>query len=336
MIFRRLCTGTTAFLTAAALAGCGATIDDRAGSAAAGYPVTVTNCGMQQTFTAAPRRVVVNDTNMIEMMFALGLGDRMAGYVVNDGKDRIVASSPWQRDFSASTMLGTQLNKELVQGADADLVFAGWNYGFSEAEGLTPESLASAGIPSYLLTESCRQGDTNARGIMDPIDALYTDLGNLGTIFGVSDRAQKLIAGYRDTIAAARATIPADRPTPKVFLYDGGTATPLTVGTNAAAHAVLTQAGGKNIFDDLDDSWVNTTFEAAADRDPDVIVINDYGHTTAQAKEKFLRDHPLMSNTAAVRNGRFYVMTYPQLTEGPQNPQAIADFAEYLNSVAGR
>lgn len=317
------------------LAGCGADVQQPDGEAAEGYPVTVTDCGRKITFDRAPERAVVNDVNMADMMFALGLEDHMAGYILSPAKDRDAAGSPWADSYDAVPKLGEKINKEMVQGAGADLVFAGWNYGFTEASGVTPESLQDVGIPSYVLTESCRQEGSSARGIMDPIDALYTDIENLGAIFGVEDRARELVDGYKKTIADAQAAIP-DRPAPSVFLYDSGTEQPLTVGSNAAAGDVITEAGGTNIFGDLDDSWTKTTFEAAAERDPEVILIVDYGtgpSNTVQAKEDFLRAHPLMSGTQAVQEDRFFSLTYSQLTESPRNPGAIAEFAEYL---AGR
>ncbi|WP_182357966.1 ABC transporter substrate-binding protein [Tomitella gaofuii] len=333
MRIRRSVPAAALAAAAALLAGCGAQVQPAADAATPGYPVTVTNCGVERTFDAPPQRVVVNDINMTEMMFALGLQDHMAGYILSASKVDNTAVSPWKDAFSATPQLGTKINKELVQGAEADLVFAGWNYGFTDSSGVTPQALANVGIASYVLTESCRQGDSSARGIMDPIDALYTDITNLGRIFGVEERARELVDGYKQTIADAQATIPADEPAPRVFLYDGGTDQPLTVGANAAANDVITRAGGVNIFGELDDSWTSVSFAAAADRDPQVILINDYGNTTVDAKEEFLRRHPLMSTTTAVREGNFYALTYPQLTEGPQNPRAIADFAAYLGSL---
>lgn len=317
------------------LAGCGAEVAaSETGQTVDGYPVTVENCETELTLAAAPQRTVVNDINMTEMMFALGLGEQMAGYIVSPGHSREMRSSPWSADFDSVPQLGEAMNKELIQGADADLVFAGWNYGFSDSSGVNPAALADVGIPSYLLTESCRQDGDSARGIMDPIEALYTDLANLGRLYGVSDRADALIAGYQAQIAGVAAAIPADRTPPRVFLYDSGTDQPLTVGSNAAASDVISHAGGENIFGDIDDSWTRATFEAASDRDPEVILIVDYGvgpANTVEAKEAFLRANPLMATTTAVKEGRFFALPYSALTEGPRNPQAIVDFAAYLN-----
>src|SRR5699024_12081120 len=124
---------------------CGAEVDDTERTAD-GFPVTVTNCGEQLTFTAPPQRTVANDINITEIMFARGLSDRMAGYAVEPEMDRDIASSQWQEDFAAVPRLGDEITVEMAQAADADLVFAGWDYGFSEATGVTPDALAAGGI----------------------------------------------------------------------------------------------------------------------------------------------------------------------------------------------
>lgn len=329
-------TATAVLLAAAVLAGCGAEVTPTASTSAAGYPVTVSNCGAELTLATAPARTVVNDINMTEMMFALGLGNRMAGYTLSPAKAQDAATSPWKDDFTKVPKLGNTPTKELAQGVSADLVYAGWNYGFSDTSGLTPDSLTAVGIQSYQLTEACRQNGTKARGIMDPLDALYTDIANLGKLYDVSDRAEVLLARYRTQLAQVQAAIPANRTPPRVFVYDSGTDQPFSVGRNAAAQDVIAKAGGKNIFDDVNDSWTRVSFESAADRNPQVILINDYGvgpANTVAAKEEFLRKHPLMSNTTAVKEGRFFVLPYAALTEGPRNPQAIVDFAQYLNTL---
>lgn len=320
------------------LSGCGATVAPaRQGPApnAAEFPITLDNCGKQVTFEAPPNRVVSNDIGITEMMFALGLGDRMAGYIVSEGQNGGIESSPWREDFHRIPRLAEDMSKEVVRAANADLVFAGWNYGFSESEGLTPASLNELEIDSYLLTESCRNGAGDQRGIMPPIDALYTDLRNLGTLFGVPERAEALIAEYEDTIARARFSGP-DEARPSVFLYDSGTAQPVTSGNGGAADQIIAEAGGTNIFTDMDDSWTSVGWESVVRADPEVILINDYAYKSdgsVQEKIEFLTSHPALAGVDAVQNRRFFALPYAALVEGPRNPGAVADFAEYLRGL---
>ena len=106
-----------------AVTGCGAQVSEGdSGAVPAGYPVTVTNCGSPLTVQRPPSRVVTNDIGITELMFALGLGDRMAGYVVGQGQSGGVASSPWKGDFAKVRELAEKINREVVQGVGADLV----------------------------------------------------------------------------------------------------------------------------------------------------------------------------------------------------------------------
>ncbi|WP_367136203.1 ABC transporter substrate-binding protein [Saccharothrix sp. HUAS TT1] len=306
--------------------GCGA----RIAPTAAGDTTTVTNCGQQVSY-AAPSRVVTNDTGIAELMFALGLADRMAGYVIGSSHSTDVASSPWKADFERVPHLGEQITKELVQGAGADFVFAGWNYGFSESTGFTPDALKDLGIATYQLTEACRNGVGKQRGIMPPLDALYTDLRNLGRIFEVEDRAEALIAGYEKQVAAAAELVKPNRP--KVFLYDSGLDQPFTSGRNAAPHDIIGRAGGDNVFGDLDDSWTTVGWEAVVDRAPDVVLINDYADgeaTTPDEKRAFLESYPPLADVPAIKHKRFFVLPYAALVESPRNPAAIEAFARFL------
>ncbi|BDM72962.1 iron transporter [Streptomyces nigrescens] len=336
---------SAALLTVLALAltGCGARVaDDPAGAGTAGRetaggrpghrPVTVENCGVRKTYDHPPRRVVTNDVGITEIMFALGLADRMAGYVMPDDKGRVDAV-PWKAAYGRVPWLSKKtLTRELALDARADLVFAGWNYGFGEDNGLTPASLEKLGIDTYVLTESCRHGaDGGARGVMPPLEALYTDLTNLGKIFGVEDRAAALVKRYRRQIAEAADRAAAHRPS--VFLYDDGRDKPLTAGRYAGPHDIITKAGGVNAMADLKDSWTTVGWETVVERDPDVIVINDYGDTSAAQKKAFLLSYPPLAHVSAIKHRRIHVMDYAELVESPRNPAAVGALARYLRGV---
>lgn len=313
------------------LTGCGATVAGGGSEAESErFPVKVTNCGQQRTYEQPPRRVVTYDSGITEIMFALGLEDRMVGYFLGDGQRRDVESSPWREKFKQVPRIGEDVSMEGVRSANADFVFAGWNYGFGETERFTPKRLKKAGIAPYVLTESCRNGKEKQRGIMPPLQALYTDIRNMGELFDVSDRAQKLIDKYKSTIAATQQNAPKGEQRPDVFLYDAGTKQPITSGNGGAAHQIIAKAGGRNIFSDLDDSWTSVSWETVVRADPDVILINDYGDKSVRDKIDFLTGHPALSRITAVREKRFFDLPYAALVEGPRNASAVERFGEYL------
>ncbi|MGF0173432.1 ABC transporter substrate-binding protein [Streptomyces sp. Marseille-Q5077] len=322
-----------ALCLAAAATGCGANVESS--TDAKSTAVTLTNCGRKVTFDKVPERVVTNDVGITELMFALGLEDRMAGFAMPDDKGDL-SSVPWKDGYDKVKWLSKdQLTKENVVDARADLVFAGWNYGFREDGGFTPDALKKLGIPSYVLTESCHNGRTEtARGIMPPLEALYADLTNLGKLFGVEKRAATLIADFKKQIADVRAKAPEAADRPKVFLYDSGQDQPFTSGRYAAPEQIISEAGGVNVMHDLEDSWTTVGWETVVERDPDVIVICDYGNVSAEQKKKFLLSYAPLRNVSAVKHKRIFVLDYVDLVESPRNPSAIDRLGTYLRKVA--
>lgn len=329
-----------ALAAALALTGCGAEVTSGSGMGAGApakagghYPVTIENCGQKKTYAAAPERVVTNDVGITEIMFALGLEGRMAGYVMPDDRGDL-NSVPWKDAYQKTAWLSQKtINKELVLDARADLVFAGWNYGFNEGEGFTPADLERVGIGSYLLTESCRNGRDKARGVMPPLEALYADLRNLGKLFDVEDRAEALVAEFQKQVAEAEAKAPQGADRPRVFLYDDGRDRPFTSGAYAGPHDIITKAGGDHVMKDLKDSWTTVGWETVVERDPEVIVINDYGDTSAEEKKKFLKSFAPLAGVSAIKHDRIVVLDYAELVESPRNPAAIASLAADLRDL---
>ena len=290
-----------------------------AGVVAAADPVTVKSCDRILAFDQPPSAAVSHDSNMTEMMLALGLTDRMVGYT---------GISKWRKDADGMLEGLSELpelspgkpTKEVLVAAGADFLFAGWNYGMSVGGEVTPLTLEPFGIPVYELTESCIHIGPRDKISMD---AMFNDLLNLGTIFGVDDRAERLVAGYRAELADLAEEAASDQLPLRVFIYDSGEDTPFTAGKYAMPTALIEAAGGRNVMDDLEKSWATVGWEAVIDRDPEVIVIVNYGDVTADDKRRFLLANPALAQIDAVRNGRFVVLDYAEATPGPRNIDAI-------------
>jgi iron complex transport system substrate-binding protein len=287
------------------------------------HPVTVQSCDREVTFDAIPQRAASNDVNLTEMMLVLGLTDRMVGYTGISGWNKLDADM--RAGIAALPELSEKYpSKEVLIGADLDFWFAGWNYGMRIGGEVTPETLAPFGIPVYELTESCIH--IMARdGIA--VDDMFTDIRNLGTIFGVADRAEALITGWQSELDAIAATLPQQDPL-RVFVYDSGEDTPFTAGRYAMPSAMIAAAGGRNIMEDVDSSWTRVAWEPVVERDPQVIVIVNYGDVTAEQKMDFLRNTPALAGIDAVVNNRFVVLDYVEATPGPRNIRAIRTLAQ--------
>ena len=286
------------------------------------YPLTIKSCNRDVTFTQAPKHAVSHDINMTQMMLALGLKPRMAGYsgisgwkavtpemnVILDGLPELASKYP-----SVETLLN----------ANVDFFFAGWDYGMRVGGDLTPQTLTPLGINVYELTESC------AFVMKRPPASLqdtYDDLLNLGRIFNVQDRAHEVVVHMQQKIAEVQASLPATKP--RVFLYDSGEDRAMTSGKLGIPHALIEAAGGNDILSDIDASWTRINWETVVERNPEVIVIVDYSEVSAEQKQRFLENNPALQSVDAIRNQRFIVIPYVQATPGIDNVLAIETLAK--------
>lgn len=284
---------------------------------------TVQSCDREVAFDAAPTAAVSNDVNLTEMMLVLGLTDRMVGYTGISGWNKLDAEM--RAGVEQLPELSAQYpSKEVLIGADADFYFAGWNYGMRVGGEVTPETLAPFGIAVYELTESCIQIGTKGAASMDD---MYNDLRNLGKIFDVQDRAEALIAGYQAELETFLADQPELSVAPRVFVYDSGEDTAFTAGRYAMPNAMIEVAGGVNIMADFEKSWATVGWEAVVERNPEVIIIVNYGEVTAVQKREFIMANPAFAELDAVKNDRFVVLEYVEATPGPRNINAVKTLA---------
>lgn len=293
------------------------------GASVVAAETTVQSCNRSVTFDAPPERAISNDVNLTEMMLVLGLADRMVGYTGISGwktlDEEMRAGVEELPELSAKYP-----SKEVLVGADADFFFAGWNYGMKVGGEVTPETLEPFGIKVYELTESCTHIMQKEKA---SIEDMYADILNLGRIFGVEGKATELVDGYRADLASFADDLETGEPV-RVFVYDSGEDTPFTAGRYAMPTALIEAAGGVNIMDDFEKSWATVTWEEVVERNPEVVVIVNYGEVTAEQKRDFMMSNPAFAGLDAVKNDRFVTLEYVEATPGPRNIKAVKTLAQ--------
>ncbi len=321
----------------ATLAACGSPARPAAASAPAAhadYPVTVTSCGVPVSYDRAPARAVSNDINTTEDMLALGLEPHMVGTfgVTGDLPAGDPVPAPYLAGFrKVRDVSANYFTREELVALHPDFLFAGWDYGLQTGTSLTPAGLAQFGIKTLVLTESCARVQKGIDSVS--INGTYQDLRNLGEIFNVRAKAQQVVAAMQHQVAAAHAKVASRKPV-TVFDYDSGQAAPFTGAGLAIPTALLTLAGGTNIFAGLKQSFTSVSWEQVVSKDPQCIIINDYGTPTAAQKEKFLETSPITRNLTAVKNRCFLPLSYDEITPGPRNALAVTSIARWLHPAA--
>ncbi|MFM9441223.1 ABC transporter substrate-binding protein [Streptomyces acidiscabies] len=320
-------------------AACGASpAEQRAGGTAeAGYPVTLTNCGQEVTFTRSPRRVVVmNGASVAEVSTLLALGL----------KDRIVAN---QQSYGASEVPGRaaeikalptgnakpndayDIPRESMLALRPDLVLSVTSYGFEEKNGFaTRGQLRTAGANSYVSPAGCDQ-DPSRMTVADS----YRLLRDMGKVFGVPGRAERLITASRAHIASVTAKVAAKKKPNVMVLFSTmsmGTDDFSSVVSRGIFNDILAKAGATNAFANA----ASTTFadlskEKAAATSVDALVVIAYNDPNPAAyAEKLLKEFP---QWPAARS-RTYVTLSDSMYLGPSNDLAVEKIARTLHPEA--
>lgn len=228
-------------------------------SSAPTYPVSITNCGRTYTYKSAPRRVVLGWPRDADTMTALGLGAKVVGYIA--GK---FGPAPTGIDAKKLSDEYT-VSPETMLAAEPDFFLANGDSQLSGSQGtVTPKDLEAVGAHAYVMSLNCMNNSAKTT-----VTNVYTDITNLGMIFGVPERAAALITKLKARVAAATADSGATRPRlayvnvyqDKLYALNGDLYNTQIVG-----------AGGTNLLAGLKMSFSEISAEKVLTLDADAIV----------------------------------------------------------------
>lgn len=144
--------------------------------AATRYPLTITNCGQQVTFEKAPARIVSIGQGMTEVLFSLGLADKIAGTAVWVGP---VLPQYAEANSKIKRLADNDPSFESVVGQEPDLVTAEfeWHVGAQGSVGKR-EQFKDLGINTYLAPADCvakvnTDGGDGVRKELFTMDLIY-------------------------------------------------------------------------------------------------------------------------------------------------------------------
>ncbi|MER7582044.1 ABC transporter substrate-binding protein [Kitasatospora sp. NPDC097691] len=325
-------------------AGASAAAAPGGGAAGSAFPVKVADCaGKETVFDSAPKKIVTSNASSLEMLLQLGAGDRVIGTGFPPGKGTLPADIA---DAGAKVpVLGDMvIPKEKLLGSGADLyveTFAdmgGMGGGMGTAP--TAQEYQAAGIKRvFLHSTACA---ATAPAAVQDLTGVEGDIKSLGRVTGTSAKADALVADMEKKVGAvqtALAGVAADqRPGYFFFDFDAGTKQPMAVGNRQVANAVITLAGARNVFGDVDGDFKPVSWEDVVAKNPDWIqlAVRNRGSDAENKKafddaEKFLRDFPATKGLKAVQEGHF-VRVGSEVTTiaGTRNADTVQQIAHTL------
>jgi len=296
-----------AVLVATTLAACGSDADEQArgsaGTATAGFPVTLKNTFGETTITKKPERIVTLGWNAQDVVYALGetpVG--MPKVTYGPTKEGVTAWDEALFDASKTELLDTsdKVPFEKIAALKPDVILAPYE-GFDAATYKTLSDIAPTVAYPGAPWQTTWQDQTTL----------------IGKALGKSAEADQLIAGIKDRIAKVAAehpefkdkTITVGSFGAENYVYMPGDPRVQILNemgfVNAPGVDTLQAANTKKEF------AVTVSKEKVPDVDADVLV----AYVDGSGAQKFAAD-PVYSSLAAVKRGSVYAMEDQQVISG--------------------
>ncbi|MCQ1539080.1 cobalamin-binding protein [Methanocalculus taiwanensis] len=271
--------------------------------------ITVTDdSGREVAIRAYPKRIVSLAPSNTELLFAIGVGDRLVG---------VAEQSDYPAEARQIESMGgfTTISAEKVVSAKPDLVVAAPK---NSEEVLN--RLRSLGITVL---------------IIDPatIDEILETIILLGRVSGAEDEAEALNQELSMRITAVEERVATRSNTPSVahiVWHD-----PIWVsGDRTFQNEVIRTAGGRNAFAELDE-WKIVGLEEFVSANPDYILVSSgtgMGKAGYDVIYTYVMTEPRLARLDAVQNGRVCIIESDVISRGgPRIVDALEEVAEALH-----
>lgn len=249
-----------------------------------------------------PRRIISFIPAVTEMLFALGVGDRVVAVGSFDRYPPAIEKLP-----RVGALLDPDLERIISLRPDLVTVYG------SQTD--LRAQLERAKVPLFVYSHA------------DLSDVTKTLL-DLGARVGRSERAAELVAGIDRDMAAVRHRV-AGRQRPRTLIVFGRESGALrgiyASGGYGFVHDMVTAAGGDNVFADLKQQAVQATAELIIARRPEVILELRPEPLAPERLGRELAAWRQLASVPAVRNGRVHILADPRtVIPGPRVAEGAA------------
>ena len=251
-----------------------------------------------------PRRIVSLAPSVTEILYYLGLGDRVVGVTTFSNYPPQAALKPKVGSYA-------HLNVERILELSPDLVIGTKDGNDPNVVGL----IEQAGIQVYIV---------NPRHVED----VSQTLRSISAVCGISKRGAKLAKLLSRRVKRVREMV-AGLPKPVVFLQINLKPI-ISVGRDAIHNDVIRLAGGINMMQDAPNTYPTVSLEEVLARKPDVIIIScmERGGRFEKAKKAWMQ----WDSIPAVRNHKVYLVDSDILDRpAPRIIEGVETVAELLH-----
>ena len=257
----------------------------------------IDDIGRTVQIVGIPQRIISLSPSNTEMVYALGLQDKLVGVTSYDNYPPDAKNKPIVSDYST-------VDLEKIVNAKPDLVLAD-----SIHEKDTIPALEKLGITVYTMTPN-------------NIDGILNEIKVLGRITGKTKESNDLVAGMQARIKTviditAKLT---DVQIPRVLFVTWHD--PIwTAGNDTMIQYLINDAGCINIAADLK-GYATITLESVVQRNPQIIVVMS-SMGDQHSSLNYIKSNPQFASTDAVKNGQvveidadIFGRTTPRIVDG--------------------
>jgi iron complex transport system substrate-binding protein len=307
------------------------------------YPLTIQNCGETLTFDKAPTRIVSIGQSSTEILYSLGLADKVVGTAVWFAP---VMPAYEAANAKIKRLADNDPSFESVVAEKPDLVTAEyeWHVGPQGSVG-TRQQFHDLKIPTYISPADCVAKDNSGGGDgvrkeMFSMSLLYQEIDDMGKIFNVEARGEKLIAdlNLRETKAIAEVAGKKVDGLSMVFWFSSpeikGDA--YIAGKNGTPAYIMEKLGARNVVT-TEEEWPLIGWETIAGANPQVIVLarmdrRRFPADDIEKKLEFLKTDPVASELDAVKKGHIVIIDSQAMNPSLRTVDGIEAVADGLKS----
>lgn len=279
------------------LTGCGATDDQKSATKEEAKSYTVTDDNDKEiTFDKIPETVVSLQPSNTEILFALGVGDKVIGATDYD-------NYPEEAKDIERVSDSVTINAEKILALKPDAIIA-----YSNGDPAALKPLEDAGIPVFVIKSAGN------------FDDVYGDINQIAEVMGVTEKAEDLITDIKTQIKDVEDKV-ASVDTKKETYFEISPSPELyTAGAGTFQQEILASAGIENIFADQK-GWPKISEEEVIKRNPPTI-ITTVGYVEKPVDE--IKARKGWGKITAVKENKVYKLNEDVMSRpGPRIGEAV-------------
>ena len=265
----------------------------------------VDDFGREVSIDKVPQRIVSHVPSITEILFALGLEEKVVG--VDDYSD-------YPEKAKLKPSVGNYFNPSIenIVALEPDLVLTD---GHSESI----KQLDELGI-NYIVLQP------------KDIDGILKNIELVGRVTATERRAGEVVKGMKNRMSQVTNKV---KGAPRVRVFYTFATTdlnnPWTAGPGTFIDSLITMAGGENVAARLQVPYAQFSIEEVVASDPDIIIL-DASMGSAVTPLEELRQHPIWREMTAVKQSRVYAIDANLVNRsGPRIVQGLEEVVKIIH-----